>query len=44
MAEVYLTKQGYKEKEERLEMLKTVKRQEVIEKLKTAEFPASSIA
>jgi len=36
MAEVFLTKEGYKEKEERLEYLKTEKRQDVIEKLKTA--------
>lgn len=36
MAEIYLTQEGYKEKEERLEYLKTEKRQEVIEKLKTA--------
>lgn len=36
MAEVYLTKEGYAEKEARLEYLKTEKRQEVIEKLKTA--------
>ena len=36
MAEVYLTPEGYKEKERRLEYLKTEKRQEVIEKLKTA--------
>lgn len=36
MAEVYLTQEGYKEKEKRLEYLKTEKRQEVIEKLKTA--------
>lgn len=36
MAEIFLTQEGYKEKEERLEFLKTEKRQEVIEKLKTA--------
>ena len=36
MAEVYLTQEGYKEKEQRLEYLKSEKRQEVIEKLKTA--------
>ena len=36
MAEVYLTQEGYNEKERRLEYLKTEKRQEVIEKLKTA--------
>lgn len=36
MAEVYLTPEGYKEKERRLEYLKTEKRKEVIEKLKTA--------
>ena len=36
MAEVFLTKEGYKEKEARLEYLKGEKRQEVIEKLKTA--------
>ncbi len=36
MAEVYLTQEGYKEKEKRLEYLKTEKRQEVIEKLKIA--------
>lgn len=36
MAEVYLTQDGYKEKERRLEYLKTEKRKEVIEKLKTA--------
>ena len=36
MAEVFLTKEGYKEKEARLEYLKSEKRQEVIEKLKTA--------
>lgn len=36
MAEVYLTPDGYKEKEKRLEYLKTEKRKEVIEKLKTA--------
>ena len=36
MAEIYLTPEGYKEKEQRLEYLKGEKRQEVIEKLKTA--------
>ena len=36
MAEVYLTQEWYNEKERRLEYLKTEKRQEVIEKLKTA--------
>lgn len=36
MAEVFLTKEGYKEKEARLDYLKGEKRQEVIEKLKTA--------
>lgn len=36
MAELYITKEGKKEKEERLEYLKTVKRPEVLEKLKTA--------
>lgn len=36
MVEVYLTPEGYKEKERRLEYLKTEKRKEVIEKLKTA--------
>lgn len=36
MAEIYLTQEGYKEKEQRLEYLKSEKRQEVIEKLKTA--------
>lgn len=36
MAEVFLTKEGYKEKEAKLEYLKSEKRQEVIEKLKTA--------
>ena len=36
MAEVYLTQEGYNEKEKRLEYLKSEKRQEVIEKLKTA--------
>lgn len=36
MAEIYLTQEGYKEKEQRLEYLKSEKRQDVIEKLKTA--------
>ena len=36
MAEVYLTQEGYSEKEKHLEYLKSEKRQEVIEKLKTA--------
>ena len=36
MAEVYLTQEGYNEKEKRLDYLKGEKRQEVIEKLKTA--------
>ena len=36
MAEIYITLEGKKEKEERLEYLKTEKRQDVIEKLKTA--------
>lgn len=36
MAEIYLTKEGYAETEKRLEYLKTEKRQDVIEKLKTA--------
>ena len=38
MAEVFLTKEGYKEKEARLEYLKGEKRQEVIEKLKTEKY------
>ena len=36
MAEIYITLEGKKEKEERLEYLKTVRRPEVLEKLKTA--------
>lgn len=36
MAELYITEKGKKEKEERLEYLKTVRRPEVLEKLKTA--------
>jgi len=36
MAEIYITKEGKKEKEERLEYLKNVRRPEVLEKLKTA--------
>ena len=36
MAELYITKEGKKEKEERLEYLKNVRRPEVLEKLKTA--------
>lgn len=36
MAEVFLTKEGREEKEKYLEYLKTTKRQDVIEKLKTA--------
>lgn len=36
MAELYITKEGKKEKEERLEYLRTVRRPEVLEKLKTA--------
>ena len=36
MAEIYITKEGKKEKEERLEFLKTVRRPEVLEKLKVA--------
>lgn len=36
MAEIYITKEGKKEKEERLEYLRTVVRPEVLEKLKTA--------
>ena len=36
MAEIYITKEGKKEKEERLEFLRTVRRPEVLEKLKTA--------
>lgn len=36
MAEIYLTQEGYNEKERRLEYLKGEGRQEVIEKLKTA--------
>ena len=36
MAEIYITKEGKKEKEERLEFLKTVRRPEVLERLKTA--------
>ena len=36
MAEIYITEAGKKEKEERLEYLKTVRRPEVLEKLKVA--------
>ena len=36
MAELYITLEGKKEKEERLEYLKTVRRPEVLEKLKVA--------
>ena len=36
MAEIYITKEGKREKEERLEFLKTVRRPEVLERLKTA--------
>ena len=36
MAEIYITKEGKKEKEERLEYLKHVRRPEVLEKLKVA--------
>ena len=36
MAEIYITKEGKREKEERLEYLKNVRRPEVLEKLKTA--------
>ena len=36
MADIYITQEGKKEKEERLEYLKTVRRPEVLEKLKTA--------
>ena len=36
MAEIYITLEGKKEKEERLEYLKTVRRPEVLEKLKVA--------
>ena len=36
MAEMYITKEGKREKEERLEYLKNVRRPEVLEKLKTA--------
>ncbi len=36
MAQIFITKDGKKEKEERLEYLKTVRRPEVLEKLKTA--------
>lgn len=36
MADIFLTKEGREEKEKYLEMLKTTRRQEVIEKLKTA--------
>ena len=36
MAEIYITKEGKKEKEERLEYLKNVRRPDVLEKLKTA--------
>jgi len=36
MAEIYITQSGKKEKEERLEYLKTVRRPEVLEKLKVA--------
>ena len=36
MAEIYTTKEGKKEKEERLEFLKNVRRPEVLERLKTA--------
>lgn len=36
MAEIYITKEGKKEKEERLEYLKNVRRPEVLEKLKVA--------
>lgn len=36
MSEIYITEEGKKEKEERLEYLKTVRRPEVLEKLKVA--------
>lgn len=36
MADIYITEAGKKEKEERLEYLKTVRRPEVLEKLKVA--------
>lgn len=36
MAEIYITQSGKKEKEERLEYLRTVRRPEVLEKLKVA--------
>ena len=36
MAEIYITKEGKREKEERLEYLKNIRRPEVLEKLKTA--------
>ena len=36
MAEIFITKEGKKEKEERLEYLKNVRRPEVLEKLKVA--------
>lgn len=36
MADIFLTKEGREEKEKYLEFLKTTRRQEVIEKLKTA--------
>ena len=36
MAEIYITEAGKKEKEERLEYLRTVRRPEVLEKLKVA--------
>ena len=36
MAEIFITEEGKKEKEERLEYLKTVRRPEVLEKLKVA--------
>ena len=36
MAEIYITKEGKREKEERLEFLKNVRRPEVLERLKTA--------
>ncbi len=36
MAELYITEEGKKEKEERLEYLKTVRRPDVLEKLKVA--------
>ena len=36
MAEMFLTKEGYHEKEKYLDYLKTTRRQEVVEKLKAA--------